>query len=141
MVLGELEQFSFAKKINAAVANVGDADVAVSKTGRHEGRAHAGCVLVRYGILENGVVGVLDGFGEKARPERRIAEMGILLHGRLALAEISEDGLHGKVAGDFTGGVATHSVAYHENAEPLVVAEAVLIGGPHSSDIAQSCHF
>ena len=56
------------------------------------------------------------------------------------LPEVSQYSIHRDAAGDFPGGMAAHSVAYHENAEPLVIAETVLVGRSHQSHVGQSRH-
>ena len=89
---------------------------------------------------QNRVVGLLDRFGQKTRPKGGIVEVGVFLHRRLARPEVPEHGIDGNPAGDFPGCVAAHSIAYHENAEPLVVAETVFVGRPHPSYIGQPGH-
>ena len=118
---------TLAKQVDAAIANVSDAEHPIGKTGGDQGRAHPRSVLALLGIAEDGIIGFPDRVGQQTRSQRGIVEIGVVLNRRLAIAKISEHGFDSDLAGNFARSVPTHPVAHHKNSEPLVVAEMIFI--------------
>ncbi len=137
VVFRQLHELAIAEEIDAAVADMGDAELAVGEAGGHQGGAHPGGGLVLVSVAQDGFVGLVDGIGQQACPYRGVGQRGVGGHGFL-VAKIRQHGIDSDLAGDFPGGVATHAVADDKNAQPLVVADAVFVGRTHLTHIAAS---
>jgi hypothetical protein len=59
----------------------------------------------------------------------------------IGLAEISQHNIHGHLAGDFTGGLSAHSIAYNKDAVPRVISEVIFVILAHAADIGFARNF
>ena len=116
VIFGQLQQLAFAKEVDAAVADVGDAEGTVAEAGRNQRGPHAGGVLVFVRVGQDGVVGLLDRLGEQSRSQRRVFQVGVLFDAGLMFAKIRENGVDGDLAGDLARSMSAHAVAHDEHA-------------------------
>src|ERR1035437_1621416 len=94
-----------------------------------------------FGIIQNCIVGLLDGFGEQTCANRGIVQESVVLDLGSVLPKVRQEGVYRNLTGNFPCGMATHAIAYHKNAQPLVVAEIVFVRRAHPSYIAAASDF
>ena len=59
----------------------------------------------------------------------------------ISLAEIPQHNVHGHLAGDFTGGLSAHSIAYNKDSVPRVVSEVIFVVLAYAADIGFARNF
>ena len=91
---------------------------------------------MRFRVIQDRIVGLLDGFGEQTCADRRIIQQSVVLDFGHALAKIRQDGVHRNLAGNLTGSMAAHAIAHHKNAQPLVESEVIFVRRTNSAHIA-----
>src|SRR5271169_5162471 len=110
MVLSQLEQLSFAEQIDAAVPYVGNAENTIRETRCHQGSSHSGRVLVLFGIIQNRIVGLLDGFGEQTGTDWSVVQKSVVLDFGCVLPKVGQNGVYSNLTGNFPCGMTTHAV-------------------------------